>query len=162
MKVYYDSLRAWNEELYIAATDRGLCFVSNSYDEMIDWMNKRESSDFIQDEKKMKSYVEQFNQYMKGTRRKFDNIPIDISGTEFQLAVWQELLKINFGQHCCYSDIANAIGKPKAVRVVASAIGKNPLLILIPCHRVIGKNGKLTGFRSGLTLKKQLLELENE
>lgn len=160
MKVYYDTLHACSEEIYLAATDIGLCFVSNSYNEMIDWLTKRQASEFIHDQDKMQPYMEQFAYYFSGEKQQFDAISLDISGTDFQMAVWQELRTIHFGETCCYSDIAQAIGKPTAVRAVASAIGKNPLLVIIPCHRVIGKNGKLTGFRSGLALKKQLLALE--
>lgn len=87
-------------------------------------------------------------------------IPIDVYGTAFQLAVWNTVREIPYGETHSYSEIAERIQKPNAVRAVGTAVGANPLLITIPCHRVIGKNGKLTGFRGGLAMKKELLKLE--
>lgn len=81
-------------------------------------------------------------------------IPIDVYGTAFQLAVWNTVREIPYGETHSYSEIAERIQKPNAVRAVGTAVGANPLLITIPCHRVIGKNGKLTGFRGGLEMKK--------
>lgn len=100
-------------------------------------------------------------------RRYFTGAPVDFSaaldldGTPFQKRVWEELRKIPYGEHRCYSQVAEALGRPAAVRAVAQAIGRNPCLVLIPCHRVLGKDGSLTGFSAGLELKKQLLRLEN-
>ncbi|MDI6935175.1 methylated-DNA--[protein]-cysteine S-methyltransferase, partial [Serratia sp. Se-PFBMAAmG] len=82
-------------------------------------------------------------------------------GTEFQKNVWQALLTIPFGETRSYQQIAEQIGNPKAMRAVGAANGKNPLSIMAPCHRVIGSNGKLTGFAGGLAIKAFLLELEN-
>lgn len=87
-------------------------------------------------------------------------LPLRPAGTVFELAVWQALQKIPYGQTRCYSDIAAAIGRPTAVRAVGRAIGKNPILLFIPCHRVLGKDGSLTGFSAGLDLKRFLLKLE--
>lgn len=98
--------------------------------------------------------------YFQGTLRRFD-LPLDLNqGTSFQQAVWRDLIKIPFGSTSTYSEIAQNIGHPKAQQAVGGAIGDNPIAIIIPCHRVIGKNGNLTGFRWGLERKKQLLELE--
>jgi methylated-DNA-[protein]-cysteine S-methyltransferase len=85
---------------------------------------------------------------------------LDLEGTDFQLRVWHELLTIPYGETRSYAQIAEAIGRPKAVRAVGAANGSNPVAILVPCHRVIGSNGKLTGYGGGLPLKKRLLELE--
>lgn len=81
-------------------------------------------------------------------------------GTEFQRQVWEALREIPYGSTCTYGDIAARIGRPKAVRAVGHAIGQNPVSIIVPCHRVIGKDGGLTGFAGGLAVKKLLLELE--
>ena len=81
-------------------------------------------------------------------------------GTKFQMTVWNELKNISYGDIKSYKEIAEAIGKPKAIRSVASAIGKNPIMIIIPCHRVIGSDGKLHGYAYGLDLKKKLLAIE--
>ncbi len=98
--------------------------------------------------------------YFQGSLASFD-LPLDLNqGTSFQQAVWRELLKIPFGSTSTYSQIAKNIGHSKAQQAVGGAIGDNPIAIIIPCHRVIGKNGNLTGFRWGLERKKQLLEIE--
>ena len=98
-------------------------------------------------------------QYFNGERSQF-TLPLDLKGTVFQISVWQQLLNIPFGETVAYSYIAEKINNPKAVRAVGRAIGQNPLTVVIPCHRVIGKNGTLTGFRGGLEMKKVLLSLE--
>lgn len=102
----------------------------------------------------------QLREYFAGERQQFD-MPYDTVGTEFQKKVWQALLTIPFGETRSYLQIAEQIGNPKAVRAVGAANGKNPLSIMAPCHRVIGSNGKLTGFAGGLSVKAFLLELES-
>lgn len=87
---------------------------------------------------------------------------LSASGTEFQRKVWQQLLQISYGQTCSYGDIADSIQSPKAVRAVGAANGKNPIAIIVPCHRVIGKNGSLTGYAGGLDKKQWLLNWENQ
>jgi len=103
--------------------------------------------------------VAQLNEYFAGKRRAFD-IPLAPSGTEFQRRVWQELLQIPYGESITYREQAERLGQPKAVRAVGAANGKNPIGIIIPCHRVIGSSGRLTGFAGGVELKAQLLTLE--
>ena len=102
----------------------------------------------------------QISEYLGGNRRKF-TFPFKLSGTEFQKKVWMELCNIPYGQTRSYKDIAKAIGNPKACRAVGNANNKNPLIIVVPCHRVIGTNGKLTGYGAGLEMKEALLQLEN-
>ena len=97
--------------------------------------------------------------YLRGERRSFD-LPLDPMGTPFQQAVWAELRRIPYGETRSYAQVAAGIGKPKAVRAVGQANHRNPLPIFIPCHRVIGASGKLTGYGGGLDLKQKLLELE--
>lgn len=101
----------------------------------------------------------QLKQYFAGRRRSF-SLPLAASGTQFQRQVWTALEKIPFGEVRSYQDIASAIGNPKAVRAVGAANGRNPIPIIVPCHRVIGSNGRLTGFAGGLPAKQRLLELE--
>ena len=103
--------------------------------------------------------LQQLTEYFKGQRQVFD-LPLGASGTEFRQLVWQQLCEVPFGQTASYSDIATAIGKDKAVRAVAAANGANPIAIVVPCHRVIGKNGTLTGYAGGLNRKQWLLEFE--
>lgn len=101
----------------------------------------------------------QLNEYFSGKRSVFD-IPLEPKGTAFQKQVWQQLLKIPYGQHITYGEQARRLGRPKAARAVGAANGKNPIGIIIPCHRVIGASGHLTGFAGGLEIKRQLLDLE--
>lgn len=103
----------------------------------------------------------QLRQYFTGKRREFD-LPIAPQGTPFQKRVWQELLKIPYGETASYGMIAQRIGNPKACRAVGMANRKNPIPIIIPCHRIIGKDGSLTGFGGGLPVKKHLLDLERQ
>ena len=98
-------------------------------------------------------------EYFAGARQQFD-VPLAASGTEFQRSVWQELTKIPYGQTCCYQDIALKLGKPQAMRAVGAANGRNPIPIIVPCHRVIGRHGGLTGFSGGLDKKEWLLRHE--
>jgi len=101
----------------------------------------------------------QLDQYFSGKRQSFD-LPLSPKGTEFQQSVWKQLREISYGQTISYSQLAKAIGRPKACRAVGSANGKNPIPIIIPCHRVIASNGGLGGYSSGLDIKQQLLTLE--
>jgi methylated-DNA-[protein]-cysteine S-methyltransferase len=101
----------------------------------------------------------QLTEYFAGRRREF-SLPLDPGGTPFQQSVWQQLRGIPYGEARTYRDIARAIGKPSAVRAVGAANGRNPLPIVVPCHRVIGSNGQLTGFAGGLEAKAFLLRLE--
>lgn len=102
----------------------------------------------------------QLREYFTGTRNQFD-LELDFDGTDFQKQVWQALLTIPFGETRSYSQIAQQIGNPKAVRAVGAANGRNPISIIAPCHRVIGASGGLTGFAGGLEAKQYLLALED-
>jgi methylated-DNA-[protein]-cysteine S-methyltransferase len=101
----------------------------------------------------------QLRAYFSGDLRVFD-LPLDLQGTEFQMRVWRALIAIPYGATRSYSQIALAIGAPRAVRAVGAANGANPIAIVVPCHRVIGSGGRLTGYGGGLPLKRRLLELE--
>lgn len=110
--------------------------------------------------KNLQKAVLQLNEYFEGKRTDF-NFKLNPEGTDFQQKVWQELLKIPFGKTMSYLDLSKKLGDVKAIRAVASANGKNPLWIVVPCHRVIGSDGSLTGYAGGLWRKKWLLEHEN-
>ena len=104
---------------------------------------------------------DQIDKYLKGEVKKFDIYDkLEITGTDFQKSIWQELINIPYGETRTYKEIAQKINKPKAIRAVGTAIGKNPFFIIIPCHRVIRSNGKMGGFAYGLDVKEKLLELE--
>ncbi|MBF7074292.1 methylated-DNA--[protein]-cysteine S-methyltransferase [Glaciecola sp. MH2013] len=103
----------------------------------------------------------QLKEYIAGARKEFD-LPLDPEGTAFQKSVWQQLIQIKYGELASYLDIAKAIGNVKACRAVGAANGRNPIPIVIPCHRIIGSNGKLTGYAGGLERKSYLLALESK
>jgi methylated-DNA-[protein]-cysteine S-methyltransferase len=104
--------------------------------------------------------VAQLDEYFAGERTEFD-LPLAPSGTEFQLRVWQQLRTIRYGATCSYADIARGIGATNGFRAVGLANGRNPISIIVPCHRVIGANGSLTGYGGGLERKRFLLDLES-
>lgn len=127
------------------------------------FFGKSEShQDYSQEETLLlKEAKKQLKAYFEGSQKIFD-LPLNPKGTDFQKAVWQALLLIPYGETRSYKDIAAAIGSPKASRAVGMANNKNPLSILVPCHRVIGSSGKLVGYGGGLTIKENLLGLEKD
>jgi methylated-DNA-[protein]-cysteine S-methyltransferase len=163
--IYWTLINHNDWKIRIAATSTGLCFVSpqnRPYEELSQWAEKAFPGCTLEENTELlHSYATQIIEYLEGKRKDFI-VSFDFKGTEFQQAVWKALCEIPYGQTKCYSDIANYINKPAAVRAVGAAIGRNPILIMVPCHRVIGKNGALTGFRGGLEMKKQLLDLEQQ
>ncbi len=108
----------------------------------------------------LKNAVSQLQEYFQGKRETF-SIKLNPNGTEFQKKVWQQLSEIPFGKTLSYQQIANQLGDPKVIRAAASANGKNPISVVIPCHRVIGSDGSLTGYAGGLHRKKWLLQHES-
>jgi O-6-methylguanine DNA methyltransferase len=106
------------------------------------------------------SYLSELSEYFAGTRHDF-SFPLDLRGTAFQIACWRALLAIPYGETCSYRDIAEAIGHPKAFRAVGMANNRNPIAIVVPCHRVIASSGLLCGYGGGLDLKRALLDLEH-
>ncbi len=148
MKYFYDFETPLGK-LYIGADDE---FITNIGFSKIS-AEKRETL-------LIKEAFRQLNEYFNGKRRDFD-LPIKTEGTDFQKLVWRELKKIPYGKTASYLDIATAIQNPKACRAVGMANNKNKICIVIPCHRVIGKNGTLTGYAGGLGIKEKLLKIEN-
>ena len=142
--------------LWLAATRKGICAISFR-------APKRKSADsdgHPEARKNLKNAAKILTRYFKDGTDAFDEIPVDPEGTEFQLSVWKALRKIPRGQTRSYGEIARAIGRPKAVRAVGAANGSNPVAIVVPCHRVIGANGTLTGYGGGLEKKEWLLKHE--
>lgn len=144
--------------------DSGVCLLEFSDRRMLETQFKRliklKNAVFAPGEHPIMSQLElQLNEYFMANRKSFD-IPLDADGTEFQQQVWQELINIPFGKTRSYQAQATAIGRPTATRAVAKANGDNRIAIIIPCHRVVGKNGSLTGYGGGLWRKQRLLELE--
>jgi methylated-DNA-[protein]-cysteine S-methyltransferase len=163
--IYWTLLTHEDWNMHIAATFAGLCYVGSQnqpFEELISWAKVQfPGSTLVQDDEKLQPYKAEIIEYLQGTRKSF-TVPFDFHGTPFQLAVWNALCNIPYGQTESYSDIARQIQKPAAVRAVGTAIGANPVLIRVPCHRVIGKNGALTGYRGGMDMKSKLLQLERD
>ena len=114
---------------------------------------------FEDSSKSLQPYVQQLKEYFVGKRREF-TFPLDLRGTDFQVACWRALLAIPFGETRTYGDIARAVGRPQGFRAVGMANNRNPVAIVVPCHRVIASDGTLCGYGGGLEIKRQLLELE--
>lgn len=152
-----------NRPIHLAATKFGLCQVTlphESFETMRAWTKKKiPNAVLLHDPARMSEYTGQLQAYFDGELTAF-TFPIDYRGTEFQKSVWRELARIPYGEIRSYSDIASGIGSPNAIRAVGTANGANPIPIVVPCHRVIGKNNALTGFRGGLNMKETLLRLE--
>ena len=122
------------------------------------WKEK-DIADCILDKSNFIHVTTQLDEYFSGKRQQF-TVPLDLIGTPFQKKVWRQLSSIPYGTTTNYGEVAKSINNPKGCRAVGMANGKNPIPIIIPCHRVIGKNGTLTGFGGGLDIKQQLLNLE--
>ena len=122
--------------------------------------NKSISNVSVNEIQEIKNAITQLTEYFEGTRTSFD-LKLAPDGTDFQKRVWKQLQEIPFAKTTSYQKMANALGDPKVIRAAASANGKNPIAIIIPCHRVIGSDGSLTGYASGLHRKKWLLDHEN-
>ena len=147
--VYISRIQTPYGEWEICASERGIMGVSAQC-----------SDRPLQENIVSRQAARELQAYFAGQRTTF-NVPLDLNGTPFQRAVWQILLQIPYGNSLSYGQVAEQLGKPKAVRAVGQAIGRNPCLVLVPCHRVLGKDRRLTGFSAGLELKKALLVLEN-
>jgi methylated-DNA-[protein]-cysteine S-methyltransferase len=157
MTVYYcriDSLVVG--PLLLASTQKGLRCVQ-FYKGQMPTPGKDET--WIESEAHLRPYVLQLEAYFRGELRQF-SCELDLVGTEFQKDCWRALLRIPYGSTCSYAEIARAIGRPQAFRAVGQANHDNPLAIIVPCHRVLGANGTLTGYGGGLNTKETLLRLE--
>jgi methylated-DNA-[protein]-cysteine S-methyltransferase len=123
------------------------------------WTRPDRTSFGLRDDVAFDEVTRQLKEYFAGERREFD-LPMRAEGDQFDRSVWAEIAKIPYGETATYGDIATALHDPTAARAVGAAVGRNPLSILVACHRVVGKNGVLTGYAGGLQRKRHLLELE--
>ena len=155
--MYYCFLDTPIGELLLAGEDGALSMIGFPKGSM----RREPEADWIFNEQPLAEACRQLREYFAGERQAFD-IPVQLNGTEFQVSVLQALQKIPYGQTTSYGEIARRIGRPKAVRAVGAANGRNPIPIVVPCHRVIGSTGDLTGFGGGLDTKEALLRLEAE
>jgi O-6-methylguanine DNA methyltransferase len=158
-------------QLFLAASDQGL--VALEFDARLPGQqtirpNPRDlraehqqgsAVHFEESEAAMRAYVRELEEYFAGERRQF-SFPLDLRGTDFQLACWRALLAIPYGETRTYGDIARAVGRPQGFRAVGMANNRNPVAIVVPCHRVIAADGTLCGYGGGLDVKRKLLELE--
>lgn len=155
--------------LFLAASQRGL--VALEFDRRLpgqqtirpnprDLRAERRTVQFEESSQAMRPYVGELHQYFAGQRRRFD-FPLDLRGTEFQRACWNALLAIPYGETRSYAEIARAVGRPRGFRAVGMANNRNPVAIVVPCHRVIASDGTLCGYGGGLEIKRKLLNLES-
>lgn len=147
----------------IASSELGVVYLALPLENgrgFLGWMKRYASNaKLVKAFKPNRDYIVQVTEYLNGKRRDFD-LPLDVRGTDFQCAVYEELARINYGELRSYADVANAIGRPRAVRAVGAANGANPIALILPCHRVIASSGQLHGYGGGLELKARLLAME--
>jgi len=150
------SLNSKIGKIYLVASEKGL-------KSLLFYKQKIPTLSFLtgssDEEKVLSQTVQELEEYFEGKRNSFD-VSLDLEGTEFQKKVWKQLQKIPYGKTCAYKDIASKIKNEKAVRAVGTANGKNPICIIIPCHRVVAADGSLGGYTAGLGIKTKLLNLE--
>ena len=154
--------------LFLAASGRGL--VALEFDKRLpgqqsirpnprDLRAERNGVHFAESVHALQPYIRELHEYFEGERREFE-FPLDLRGTDFQVACWRALLAIPYGGTRTYADIARAVGSPQGFRAVGMANNRNPIAIVVPCHRVIASDGTLCGYGGGLNIKRKLLELE--
>jgi methylated-DNA-[protein]-cysteine S-methyltransferase len=162
------TMRSSMGPLFLAASDKGL--VALEFDARLpgqqtirpnprDLRQEQDRLQFSESHEAMLLYMSELEEYFAGQRRQFD-FSLDLRGTDFQLACWRALLEIPYGETRSYADIARAVGKANAFRAVGMANNRNPIAIVVPCHRVIASDGTLCGYGGGLETKRKLLELE--
>ncbi len=142
--------------LVLAASDRGLLLLE--FDRGT-FPPKKPKATWTESQTALRQYVRELEEYFAGDRREF-SFPLDLRGTEFQLKCWRALLQIPYGETRTYADMARAVGRPQGFRAVGLANNRNPIAVVVPCHRVIASDGTLCGYGGGLDVKQKLLDLE--
>jgi len=161
-KIYYSSFYSpFLKEVYVASTSKGICMVDfvTSEGAFLKELKDTFPGEIVRDDRKNKKVLAQLEKYARGELKHFD-CSLDLRGTPFQRKVWRALGRIPYGRTRSYREVARAIGHPKAFRAVGNANGRNPIPIILPCHRVVESNGGLGGFGHGLKVKRQLLDFE--
>ncbi len=162
-KVYCTSFDSKIGRIYVASTDKGVCKVSipkESKKDFFEWLSKHfDEEDVVENKSRNKEVIDQFTRYFNGKLAKF-TVPIDRIGTMFEVRVWKELRNISYGSTISYKQLAKRVGVPRGFQAVGGANGKNPIPIIIPCHRVIAHDGSLGGYSAGIKTKEFLLRLE--
>ena len=155
-RMNYTTMESPVGPLLLAANDGGLCFISFAGKKGA----VRPQRKWTESAKPFAEVIRQLRAYFRGELQEFD-VPLNLAGTPFQLCVWESLRMIPYGETRSYGEVARHIGKPDAVRAVGTANGANPIPIIVPCHRVIGSDGSLTGYGGGISIKQKLLALES-
>ncbi len=165
--LYMKSISSPIGDCTVLATDEGICWVSTPGADRTNgllWVKRHMYLEQVSDSQdipiSLQCATDELNRYFAGEHVSF-SCPLDMHGTPFQIAVWKALLTIPYGETRSYGELANTLGRPNASRAVGAANGANPIAIIVPCHRVIGSNGSLTGYGGGLAAKEWLLKLEN-
>jgi O-6-methylguanine DNA methyltransferase len=160
MQLHYAQFQNQATTYYVASTTRGLAFVGSPNFELTEVQKFYPTATLIPNLGANQTAIQQLKEYLNGERTEFD-LAIDLqNGTQFQQKVWRTLQTIPFHTTLSYSELACKVGKPDAIRAVATAVGKNPVMILVPCHRILRKDGSLGGYRGGMEMKQKLLKLE--
>lgn len=154
MREQYDTYETPVGRIWITASQEGITNISTDGSELEKEREQKENG-------MIRNAALQLQEYFEGTRTEF-SIPLDLKGTAFQRKVWAALCEIPYGETRSYGEIAKSIGNPKAARAVGMANHNNPIVIVVPCHRVIGADGGLTGYGGGMEMKRYLLELEKK
>jgi O-6-methylguanine DNA methyltransferase len=161
--LYYASMKSPVGNLTLFASDKGLfsLFLPVKGCEITEALLRKKPPKirFVRDERRLRESVRQIEEYFRGKRTAF-SLPLDLRGTDFQKKVWKAISGVPYGETETYGGIAKRIRHPAATRAVGAACGANPVPIVVPCHRIVGRDGSLTGFGGGLGMKKKLLELE--
>lgn len=162
-RAYYGIFDSSLGVICIASTEKGVCKIAlpaEGQEGFFKWLRARfDPQNVIEDKSRNEGVLAELESYLAGQLREFQN-HLDLRGTEFQMRVWREVRAIPYGTTCSYQDIAKRIGHPRAYRAVGATNGANPIPIIVPCHRVIGRDGSLRGYGGGLAMKERLLRLE--
>jgi O-6-methylguanine DNA methyltransferase len=163
-ELYWAAMKSRIGTIRVATTQRGVCKITlgrETAQEFLRWLARHiGQAPQRPDWSGLAAFaLDQIAEYLAGRRREFD-LPLDVRGTDFQRRMWAAVAAIPYGQTRTYADIARVLGQPRAVRAVGAANGANPLPLIVPCHRVIGSDGSLTGYGGGLDVKRKLLEME--
>lgn len=162
--VAYTSIPMPVGDILVAGTERGICaLIIAAHAEMPSALDALQhycpAAPLVPDADALRDATGQLTEYLDGTRQTFD-LPLDLTGTPFQKQVWQSLLEIPYGDTVTYRDLAHALGRPGGAQAVGGAVGRNPISIIVPCHRVLGSDGSLTGYMWGTHVKRWLLDHE--
>lgn len=158
-KLYYDQVVFESQTYLVASTDDGLAFVGSPNAGLEELQRFYLTADLVLDQHKNRTVMCQLKHYLEGNGD-LSVVKLDITGTPFQEAVWDVLRGIPFGSVVTYQDIADKLGRPRAAQAVGNAVGKNPVLIVVPCHRVVSKSKQGSGYRGGMLMKEWLIAHE--